>query len=132
MPLASRPKGLRQSRPPVRVAASRRLTRVLGQWLAGSSGGAARSQTEDVGGGAVYRTCCATVGAGVELRSDDLDDADWAAVRLAEQPAQIEARSTTEQKKLEAGQLHVPVLVRAPGPSKERAWSWQCRRAGCV
>ena len=103
---------------------------MLGQWLAGSSGGAARSQTEDVGGGAVYRTCCATVGAGVELRSDDLDDADWAAVRPAEQPAQpelgrrdvdIEACRTTEQQKHEAGQLHVLVLVRAPGPSKE-AW----------
>ena len=72
-------------------------------------------------------TRCAAVGDGRQFRSDDLDDADWAAVRPAEQPAQpelgrrdvdIEAGRTTEQQKHEAGQLHLIVLVRAPGPSK--------------
>ena len=61
-------------------------------------------------------TCCATVGAGSQFRSD-LDDADWAAVRPTEQPAQpelgrcyfdVEARRTahTEQQH-EARQPHL-------------------------
>eukprot|EP00964_Phaeocystis_antarctica_P144844 scaffold110734_cov75-Phaeocystis_antarctica.AAC.3 len=92
VPLDSRPKGLRQSRLPA------------------CSGLGAQSSER-------LWTCCATVGAGSQFRSDDLDDADWAAVRPTEQPAQpelgrcyfdVEARRTahTEQQH-EARQPHL-------------------------
>ena len=139
MPLASRPKGLRQSRPPVRVADSAANT----CWVSGSKARLVAQPDAKLraGEGATLRwTCCATVGAWVELRSDDLDHADWAAVRPTKQPAQPElgrcnvdveaCRTTHTEQQHEAGQPHLRARACAWGTDETVSFLHSTARHG--